>query len=346
MTHHLAIIGAGNISETHMRAALELPNVKIEAVCGLDPERVARLADSVGATGYTDYDECLRHEPLTMVLLGTPSGLHAQQGRAAAKRGLHVLAEKPLDINTAEIDSLLAEADHAGVQLGVFFQDRTSPDLRWLKRLIDAGELGTPILASAHVKWYRPPEYFVGTGWRATWALDGGGALMNQGVHTLDLLLWLFGDVTRVSGRIATLLQKIEVEDTAVATLEFANGALGTIEATTAAYPGYSRRLELTGSQGTVIIESDRIVSVDLRTPPSEPRPESVGSKNASASTATVSDASGHRRVLESFLRAVETGAEPSCDGREGRRSVALAEAIYRSSKSGEPVVLTDGGTA
>jgi predicted dehydrogenase len=340
MTHHLGIIGAGNISETHIRAALEIPNVKIEAVCGLVPERVAKLAGEAGATGYTDYVECLRHEPLTAVLLGTPSGLHAQQGRAAVRRGLHVLTEKPLDIRTEEIDPFLEEAEKAGVQVGVFFQDRTSPDLLWVKRLIDRGELGTPILASAHVRWYRPPEYFVGTGWRATWALDGGGALMNQGVHTLDLLLWLFGDVARVSGRIGTLLQKIEVEDTAVATLEFANGALGILEATTAAYPGYPRRLELTGSQGTIIVESDKVVAVDLRTPPSEPRPESEGSKNASASTATVSDASGHKRVLESFLRAIETGSAPSCDGREGRRSVALAEAVYRSAKSGTAVEL------
>ena len=343
MTHHLAIIGGGNISETHIRAALEIPNVKVEAVCGLDAERVARLAAEVGATPYGDYEECLKHEPLTAVLLGTPSGMHASQGRAAAERGLHVLAEKPLDISTKEIDLLLEAADRAGVKVGVFFQDRTSPDLLWLKRLIDAGELGTPILASAQVKWYRPPEYFIGTGWRATWALDGGGALMNQGVHTLDLLLWLFGDVARVSGRIGTLLQKIEVEDTAVATLEFANGALGTLEATTAAYPGYPRRVELTGSQGTVIIESDKIVAVDLRTPPSEPRPESVGSKNASASSATVSDASGHKRVLESFLRAIETDSASSCDGREGRRSVALAEAVYRSAKSGAPVELDRG---
>jgi predicted dehydrogenase len=340
MTHHVAIVGAGNISDTHARAASEIPGVKIEAVCGLVPERVAHLAEQYGATGYTDYEECLRHEPLSVVLLGTPSGLHAQQGLAAAQHGLHVLAEKPLDVRTEEIDPFLAAADAAGVKVGVFFQDRTSPDLLWLKRLIDRGELGTPILASAQVKWYRPPEYFVGTGWRATWALDGGGALMNQGIHTLDLLLWLFGDVSRVSARMGTLLQKIEVEDTVVSTLEFENGALGTLEATTAAYPGYPRRVELTGSQGTVIIESDKIVAVDLRTPPSEPRPVSEGSKNASASSAVVSDVSGHRRVLESFFRAIETGSAPSCDGREGRRSVALAEAVYRSAKSGEPVSL------
>ena len=340
MTHHVGLVGGGNISETHLRAAREIPGVEVTAVVSLDAARAERLAAEAGATAYTDYAEFLRHEPLDVVLLGTPSGLHAAQAREAAARGIHALVEKPLDVRTDEIDALIEESDRAGAKVGVFFQDRTAPDLLWLKRLMDAGGLGDPILASARVRWYRAPEYFVGTGWRATWKLDGGGALMNQGVHTLDALLWLFGDVSRVSGRAATLLHEIEVEDTVVATLEFANGALGTLEATTAAYPGYSRRLELTGSNGTVIVESDRVVSVDLRTPPDEPPPAAGGLKNPSANSATVSDATGHRRVLEDFLRAIETGGEPLCDAREGRRSVELAEAVYRSSRAGEAVTL------
>ena len=340
MTHRVGIVGGGNISATHVRAALEIPGVEIAAVVGLIKERVESMAAEAGATAYFDYEEFLKHEPMDVVLLGTPSGLHAQQAREAAARGLHVISEKPLDVRTSEIDSLIEESDRTGVKVGVFFQDRTSPHLQWLKRLIDGGGLGDLLLASAQVRWYRPPEYFVGTGWRATWDLDGGGALMNQGIHTLDLLLWLFGDVTRVSGRYATLLQDIQVEDTVVATLEFANGALGTLEATTAAYPGYPRRLVLTGSKGTVIVEGDSVVSVDLREPPAEAPPVSEGSKNASASSATVSDVSGHRRILEDFLRAVDTGGEPLCNAREGRRSVALAEAVYESSRAGQPVTL------
>lgn len=344
MSHRVGIVGAGNISDTHVRAVQEIPGLVVEAVCGVAPERVEKMASATGASGYTDWEQFLRHDPLDLVLLGTPSGMHARQGRDAARHGLHVLVEKPLDVRTEEIDSLIAACDEDRVKLGVFFQDRTSPHLRWLKRLIDAGELGSPILASAQVKWYRPPEYFVGTGWRATWALDGGGALMNQGVHTLDVLLWLFGDVSRVSALVKTLMHDIEVEDTAVATLEFANGALGTLEATTAAYPGYSRRIELTGSRGTVIVESDRVVAVDLKTPPTEPLPVAEGSRNPSASSATVSDVSGHRRVIEDFVRAIATGSTPLCDGREGRRSVALAEAVYRSSREGATVTLDPAG--
>lgn len=338
MNYKVGIVGAGNISGTHLRAAQQIPGVVISAVVGLEAERVKAMAAEVGATAYSDYETFLAHDGLDVVLLGTPSGLHGQQAIAAARRGLHVLSEKPLDVRTSEIDSLIEESDRTGVKVGVFYQDRTAPDLLWLKGLIDSGGLGDPILGSAHVKWYRPPEYFVGTGWRATWNLDGGGALMNQGVHTLDVLLWLFGDVTEVSGRMGTLLHDIEVEDTVVAILQFSNGALGTIEATTAAYPGYSRRLELTGSNGTVILEADRVSAVHLRSSSDFPPPSGEGLKNPSANSAAITDVTGHRRVLEDFLRAIETGGEPLCNAREGRRSVALAEAIYQSSRTGAPV--------
>jgi predicted dehydrogenase len=220
------------------------------------------------------------------------------------------MVEKPLDISTAKVDRLLSEADQAKVKVGVFFQDRMQPEIVALKARLDAGEIGTPLFAQGQVRWYRPPEYYGTSRWRGTWALDGGGALMNQGIHTLDLLLWLVGPVTRVTGRTATRLHKIEVEDTAMALLEFANGALGTIEATTAAFPGFPRRIEITGTKGTLAYGDP-------------PRPPVVG------------DATPHRRVLEDFIEAVRSGRQPACDGVQGRRSVAVAEAIYRSSKTG-----------
>src|SRR5439155_24434699 len=139
-----------------------------------------------------------------------------------------------------------------------------------LKQLINDGALGRLLLADARVKWYRPPEYYSGSSWRGTWALDGGGALMNQGIHTVDLLLWLLGNVVSLRARTATLLHRIETEDTALALLEFANGALGFLEATTAAYPGYPRRLELTGVEGTIVLEHDRIVVADLKSKPKD----------------------------------------------------------------------------
>ncbi len=275
-----------------------------------------------------------------MALIGSPSGLHAEQGLAAARRGLHVLVEKPIDTTTDRADALISECERAGVKLGVFFQDRVAPDIIKLKALVDAGALGKPILASGRVRWYRPPEYYSGSRWRGTWALDGGGALMNQGVHTVDLLLWLMGDVERVYARATTALHDIEVEDTVVATLEFKSGAVGTLEAATSVYPGYRRRVELTGSEGTLVLEHDRLVAADLRTPLDDFIMATEGSGNASASSPVVSDVSGHRKMLEDFLRAIETNAAPRCDGREGRRSVELVEAIYESSRTGRAVTL------
>jgi predicted dehydrogenase len=302
---------------------------------------------------YDTIDRLLDHRPLDLVVVGSPSGLHAEQGIAAAKRGIHVLVEKPIDVSTAKADALIDAAARAGVTLGVIFQDRLKPGPQQMKALVGGGALGRPLLATAQVKWYRSPEYYASSRWRGTQALDGGGALMNQGVHTVDLLLWLFGPVRRVFGRTATALHAIEVEDTAVAVLEFANGALGTLEATTAAYPGYSRRIELTGSEGTLVLDGDRLAAVDLRgsggsggagQPGGADASSGAGAvaapATASASSPVVADASAHQRVLEDFIRAVKTRTAPCCDGPDGRRSVALIEAIYESARTDRPVEL------
>src|SRR5262249_39606901 len=223
-------------------------------VCATTPAHAERFAATHGTTAFASIDALLAHKPLDVVVIGSPSGLHAEHGIAAARRGVHVLVEKPIDVTVARADALIRAADDARVTLGVIFQDRLKPDVRAVKTFLDEGKLGAPILATASVKWYRTPEYYRASAWRGRRALDGGGALMNQGVHTVDLLLWLFGPVRRVFARTATRLHDIEVEDTAVAALEFASGALGTLEAATSAYPGYSRRIELTGSNGTVVL--------------------------------------------------------------------------------------------
>jgi UDP-N-acetyl-2-amino-2-deoxyglucuronate dehydrogenase len=337
---HIGIIGGGNISETHARAAREIDGVEIAAIFGRNREKTARLAQAFGGTVYDDLPALLDHKPMQIVLIGSPSGLHAEQGIAAARRGLHVLVEKPIDITTERADALITECQRAQVKLGVFFQDRVAPGVQKLKELVDAGKLGKPILVSGRVKWYRPPEYYSGPRWRGTWALDGGGALMNQGVHTVDLLLWLMGDVGRVSARAITALHDIEVEDTMVATLEFANGAIGTLEAATSVYPGYRRRVELSGAEGTIILEQDRIIAADLHTPLGyrfEPIEETG---NSAATSPIVSDLSGHKRIIEDFLQAIETNTRPVCDGHDGRRSVAVVQAIYESSRTGQSVTL------
>ena len=270
---------------------------------------------------------------MDLVAIGSPSGLHAEQGIAAARCGLHVLTEKPIEITTERADALIDAAERAGVKLGVMFQDRTKPDTRRLKRWLNEGVIGKPLLADARVKWYRPPDYYAQSRWRGTLALDGGGALINQAIHTVDLLLWILGDVSGVQARTATALHSVEGEDTALAILDFASGALGVLQATTAAYPGYARRLEITGSEGTVILENDRVIAADLRNPPVEVGADLAPDDNQRASSPVVSDFSGRQIIFEDFLRAIERNATPMCDGREGRRSIALVESIYRAAK-------------
>ena len=342
MTIHIGLIGGGNISETHARAARAIPGVEISAIHGTNPEKVARLCREHGGTPYQDFNAFLQHRPMDLVIIGSPSGLHAEQGIAAARSGLHVLTEKPIEISAMRADALIAAVNKSNVHLGVIFQDRTKPHIRQLKSWLDQGLLGKVLFVDASVKWYRPPEYYANSRWRGTLALDGGGALINQGVHTIDLLLWLLGDVVRVQARTAALLHKIEAEDTAVATLEFASGALGIFHATTAAYPGYPRRVEISGTEGTAILEHDRIIVADLRKSASAATvsaslaalSESAKDENQSASSATVSDFRGHQAVLEDFLAAIQQNRAPACDGAEGRRSLALIESIYRAAKT------------
>lgn len=305
----IGILGAGGISDTHARAAMAIDGVEIVAVHGTNRDKAAALARAAGAAVHDDLDAFLA-QPMDVVAIGSPSGVHADQAIAAVRRGLHVLVEKPLDITTARIDDVIGEADRAGVKVGVFFQDRLTPELVAMKAAIDEGRLGVPVLASGRVKWYRPPEYYRDSKWRGTRSLDGGGVLMNQAIHTLDTMLWMCGPVARVSGRVATRLHRIDVEDTAAALLEFASGAFGVFEASTAAFPGFPRRIDVTGTKGSLVHEQD-------------------------ARPAQVADASGHQRVIEDFLAAIRTSGTPACDAREGRRSVALIEAIYRSAASG-----------
>ena len=339
----VGLIGSGNISETHARAVGAIPGASVVAVYGPTRARAERLAAGFGAHAHDRLDAFLAQGGMDMVIVGTPSGLHGEHGAAAAGAGLHVLVEKPLEITTARADALIAAAAGAGVTLGVIFQDRLKRPVEQLKTLVESGAIGRPILASARVKWYRPPSYYGESRWRGSRTLDGGGALINQAIHTVDVLLWVFGPVARVFGRVATRLHEIEVEDTAVATLEFASGAVGTIEAATSAYPGYARRIEITGSEGTAILDGDDLVAIDLRNPSwsddgqTMVRPQ-PGRAPENAASPIVSDASAHQRVVEDFIAAFRNRGKPRCDGPDGRRSVALIEAIYESSRTGRSV--------
>src|ERR1700730_7907595 len=336
MAIHIGLIGGGSITDTHARAARAIPGVEIAAIYGTNLGKLAALCREHGGKPYQDFDAFLEHRPMDLVAIGSPSGLHAAHGIAAVRKGLHVLTEKPIEINTKRADALIEAEEDSGVKLGVIFQDRVKPEILEIREWISRGIIGRPLLVDARVKWYRPPEYYGQSRWRGTLALDGGGALINQAVHTVDLLLWLLGEVVHVQSRTATALHAIEGEDTAIAILEFASGALGVLAATTAAYPGYPRRLEITGSEGTVILEQDRILAAHLRNAPAALRQGIAPDENQSASSAVVSDVRGHQALFEDFLHAIENDTTPICDGRDGRRSIALVETIYRAARKPE----------
>jgi UDP-N-acetyl-2-amino-2-deoxyglucuronate dehydrogenase len=336
----VGLIGTGNIAETHARAALAA-GLTVEAIYGRTLDRAGSLCERFGGTPYDSLDGFLAHPSVELVSICTPSGHHATQGIAAARRGLHVLVEKPMDVTLAQADALIAETDCAGVKLAVCFQDRFAVDLCAVKKLVDDGRLGKLLTVDARAPWYRPASYYASSTWRGTRELDGGGALMNQGSHTVDLLGWLLGDVARVSGLTSTLRHHIEVEDTAMALLEFVNGVRGTLFVTTAVYPGYPRRIMLAGTAGTVTIERDSLVAADFEdgpVPGLEVKPPMQD--DGRSSTPAIGDISGHRALFDDFVRAIRTGERPRCDGRDGRRSLALIRAIYDASASGHPIDL------
>ena len=341
---HIGLIGGGGITETHARAALAIPGVRLAAIQGRRDDRVRLLCERYGGTPYTDLGAFLAHRPMDVVIVGSPSALHGEQGAAAARAGLHVLVEKPIDVTLARVDALVAAADQAGVTLGACFQDRFKPGVVRLKELVDRGTLGRVLILEGRMPWYRPPSYYADSRWRGTWDLDGGGALMNQGIHTVDVLLWIGGAVTAVQARTAALCHAIEVEDTAAAVLEFSGGALGTLFATTAAYPGWPRRITVTGTDGTASLEGDDLVSVVLRSGASVP---GVTAPQAAAPAASASplvgDVGPHRAVIEDFLSAIRDRRPPRCDGRDARRSVALVLAVYEASRTGAAVRVGPG---
>jgi UDP-N-acetyl-2-amino-2-deoxyglucuronate dehydrogenase len=334
MTLHVGLIGGGNISETHARAVGAITGAQIAAIYGTNKDKVKRLSHQYGGRVYHDFHAFLTHRPMDFVAIGSPSGLHADQGIAAAQHGLHVLTEKPIEISVRRAEELIEAAHQAGVKLGVIFQDRGKRDIQRLKKWIGEGLIGKPLLVDARVKWYRPADYYGQSKWRGTLSMDGGGALINQAIHTVDLLLWLFGDVVTVKARTSTVLHQIEGEDTALALFEFANGALGLLQATTAAFPGYPRRVEISGTEGTVILEQDRIIAVDVKNLPTGVEATAQSQDKENTSSPAVSDFGGHQTVFEDFIRAVQQNRPPMCDGHEGRRSLALVEEIYAAAKS------------
>jgi predicted dehydrogenase len=333
------IVGGGMIGAVQAAAIEQLNGARLLAVCGRDAQRTREFAARFGATGYTDYEAFLRHPGVQIVNVCTPSGTHAEVGIRAAEAGKNVLVEKPIEINLQQADALIAACDRAGVKLGVIFQSRFLPAVQRIKQAIDEGRLGHLMIGDAYVKWYRAPEYYAPGSWRGTLAMDGGGALINQAVHTVDLLRWMMGPIETAFAMGAALrYPHIEAEDTLVGSVRFQNGALGVIQATTSAKPGFKRRLEISGERGTVILDGDAI-SVWAIDGEEADLGEGEQLTDGSANPAAISN-EGHRRQIEDMMRAVAEGRAPMVDGHEGRKSLELIVALYQSANEGRPITL------
>jgi predicted dehydrogenase len=341
----IGISGAGVIGKLHARALRQVGGVRLRAVT--DPAEGAgrALAEATGATWHADYQAMLARPDVDVVILGTPSGLHAEQACLAARAGKHIVTEKPMATALPAVDQMIAAAREAGVTLAVIFQNRFSRETLLLKRAIDAGLLGRPILGNAFVHWRRTPEYYTASGgWRGTWALDGGGALMNQSIHTIDLLQWLIGPVASVTGSAATLTHAIETEDTACAAVGFASGALGVIQGTTSSDRDWPARVEIVGAGGRAILENGRIALWESQQPLSDDLLTANDEALCDGWQPDEPFGDAHARQLRAIVRALNDGAPAPVTGDEARNAVEIILAIYESSRSGRRVELRSDG--
>jgi predicted dehydrogenase len=272
-----------------------------------------------------------------VVTVCTPSGAHEESAIKAAEAGKHVIVEKPIEVTLEKADRIIESCNRNKVLLGVIFQSRFSEGSQLLKQALEMDLFGRLTLGSAYIRWFRPQEYYDSGEWRGTLALDGGGALMNQSIHAIDLLRWFMGDVESVQAFTATLAhEKIEVEDTGAAILKFANGALGVIEGSTAAFPGYAKRIEISGERGTVVLTEDRITEWSFAEPTKLDAPAKKLYSSDSSGTGGAADPmainfSGHKAQFENFIDALNTGNRPLVDGVEGRKTLEVVLAIYRA---------------
>jgi UDP-N-acetyl-2-amino-2-deoxyglucuronate dehydrogenase len=339
------IVGCGAISKAHIESIKALPNAQIVGVVDKVLERAKAVGEKEGCAYYDDPNELFARADLDIVCICTPSGLHAEPAIAAANAGKHLIVEKPLEITLKRIDDIIEACERNNVKLTTILPCRFKDSNRFLHKKLQEGRFGKLILGDTYVKWYRSPEYYASGGWRGTWAMDGGGALMNQSIHQIDLLQWMMGDVSSVFAHSETLLHDIETEDTAVALLKFKNGAVGVIEGATSIYPGLPKRLEIHGSNGTAIIEDDNLTRWEMKDLTEDEKAEVEQLLYTGKSSATYSDPmgfsfEGHRKQIKDMVDALDEDREPFVDSYEGRKSVEIITAIYRSAREGRQVNL------
>jgi len=338
--HGFALVGLGAISTLWIDAIAKVRSAKLRVVCDIDANRAREVAQEHGCHYVTDHRAIATCPDVDVVAVTTWSGLHAPIGVDCARGGKHIITTKPIDVRLEAIDDLIRTCDENGVRLAALHQSRSLPAYRDAKRAIEEGRLGRLYMGNAYCKWFRPQAYYDSAAWRGTYDLDGGGCLMNQGIHYIDALIWFMGDVAAVSGWADTLARDIEVEDCAVASLRFTSGALGTIQGGTCIYGGHPARVEVHGERGNIAIEGDEIVLWEVE---GEETIRRLSTAEAGAGDPVLGFAhalDAHVEQIGDLLHAIEEGRDPRLNGREARRAVELILAIYRSGRIGQVVPL------
>ena len=337
-TFSIGILGCGMIANYHAKAIREIPGARLAGAFDKHLDRGRSFCETYGICQFDSMEAMLSSDEVDVVCICLPSGLHYGTMQECIRYGKHVIVEKPMTFTTGQADEIIAMADAAGVQVTVISQLRYSQAVSTLKDALQQGYFGKPVTFDIYMKYYRDPEYYSSSSWKGTLEMDGGGALMNQGVHGVDLLQYIAGPVVSVQALTATRCHSIEAEDTVAAVLEFENGALGVLQATTSVYPGFSRRLEICGTEGTAILLEDAIAYCAFRDsskalPCPKPRVE-TGSRPDGM------DHSLHKMQIADFLLSLRENRRPFLDAWEGRKAVQIIEAVYRAAATGEKVII------
>lgn len=335
------IIGAGMIAAHHGKAMADLKNVRLIGFYDTNHESAKKRAEEFHCKAYASFEEFLADPEIEAVTIATPSGMHGSVAIPAAKAGKHILCEKPLEITLEKVDEIIRVCEENRVLLSPVFQTRFTKPVQLVREAMRSGRFGRMVLASAQMRWFRDASYYSGSNWRGTWKMDGGGALMNQAIHMIDLLLYINGAPEEVFAFAGTLTHSIEVEDNLCATVKYRNGSFGTIEVSTSCAPGFPRRLEFSGSAGTVAFEEDKITRWEFAQ--SRPEDEAIkrelsGQADAKGGSAPMNISSdGHACQISDLADAVLSGRKPFLDGHEGRRAIELICGIYESAQTGKP---------
>src|SRR5262245_5844908 len=329
-----AVIGAGLVGPTHARFAAQARGCQLRVVCDLREERGRPLAEELGAEYAADHRAVVRRPDVQVVSICLPTALHLEVARAAAEAGKHVVVEKPIELNLDRALELIAVCRRHGVKLAAIFNRRFVFGTRRAREAIERGELGRLLVADMVFKSWRPLTYYTDSGWRGTWGLEGGAALINQGIHGVDLITWMAGPIRRVQGYARHLRHPIEADDTTIAVCEYESGALGVIEQTTSVYPRQLDRIELHGERGTILLEDYRIKEWQVEgVEPGEPTPDERDGPGADQGTAL-----GHFRQIQDMVDAVRTGRDPVIRGEDALHSLAVIQAIYEAERTGRSV--------